>query len=408
MSGLISNLTSKVASTLGYSTQPDDTVSIIVNNQQISGWQSVIIRRSIEVMPSTFELETTEWAPGQVGTLTILEGSPCTISIGADLVITGYVTSVTRSVEAGEHTVRVVGASRSTDIVDCSARFQSYQINNTTALALANTVTAPFGITASVAGDVSAITIPQFDVILSETPYEIIERVTRYAQCLCYDDPQGNLVLSQSGTVQCASGFTEGVNVEKYSCTFSMAERYSQITAVLQPNAALYLTPSQPGSPGNSLQEQLQFDTAGTPATDPNVKRYRTLIIPMEQGDFGLAVTQKRVQWEVNRRIGRAYQVEVTCDRWRDDNGTLWAINTLAPIFLPAAKCTPSQLYVIASIAFRRDMSGTHADIVLMMAQAFQPAPIVLQPTTEAVAAYSREQQNLGTPSPSTAGPAGQ
>ncbi len=388
----MSGIVDQVTAALGWTSTPSDEVSIIVGGKQVSGWTSVVIRMSAEVMPWTFELETTEWDSVALADVTISEGAPCQIMVGDDLVITGYVVTVLRSIGPKDHTVRVVGASKSVDLVECSAIFNTFQINNTDALTLAQKLAGLFGIKAVTPVPFPAVQIQQFDVILTETPYEIIERVCRFAAVLVYDDNTGNIILSKSGSTLASSGFSMPGNVERASCSFSMAGRYSEIRAVRQTTDTLYLSPDQ-----QDLGGQVDLVTAVGPLKDPGVPRYRPLIIPAEMGDEGNSVTQQRVQWEINRRWGRAYAVELTCDSWRDDFGTLWGVNTLAPIFMPALKCTPSERWLIGEIVLRKDEGGTHADITLMPEQAYQPEPVLLNPLANDVGQATRDQAGAGT-----------
>ena len=388
----MSGIVNQVTDALGWTSTPSDEVSIVAGGLQISGWESVVIRMSAEVMPWTFELEATEWDPATAADVTIEEGAPCQIMVGADLVITGYVVTVLRSIGPNEHTVRVTGASKSIDLVECSAIFNTFQINNTDALTLANKLAQPFGIRAVAPVPLTqAAPIPQFDVILTETPYEIIERVCRFAAVLVYDDTNGNILLSQAGSTLAWSGFSMPGNVETASCSFSMAGRFSKISAVRQTTDTLYLSPDE-----QNLGGQVALVTSVGPLSDPGVPRYRPLIIPAEMGDEGNKVTQQRVQWEINRRWGRAYRIELTCDSWRDARGVLWGVNTLAPVSLPALKCTPSDPWLIGEVVLRKDGEGTHADIVLMPPEAFQPEPVLLNPLANDVGQATRDQAGAG------------
>ncbi|GCE81847.1 hypothetical protein MSKU3_3322 [Komagataeibacter oboediens] len=81
------------------------------------------------------------------------------------------------------------------------------------------------------------------------------------------------------------------------------------------------------------------------------------------------------MQWEVNRRIGRAYPVTLTTDSWRDAAGQLWLPNTLAPV--TARDGTASDL-LIGELTLRQTVEdGTHADVVLMPPAAFSPEPML-------------------------------
>ena len=69
--------------------------------------------------------------------------------------------------------------------------------------------------------------IPQFNLMIGESAFEVIERVGRYRGLLAYDQPDGSLILAQVGATQAASGFTEGENVQEATLTWSMDQRFS-------------------------------------------------------------------------------------------------------------------------------------------------------------------------------------
>ncbi len=48
-----------------------------------------------------------------------------------------------------------------------------------------------------------------------------------------------------------------------------------------------------------------------------------------------LDLSQRCIDWEMNRRYGRSRQLNVTLDSWRDSAGRLWEPNTLISITLP-------------------------------------------------------------------------
>ncbi|QNT79451.1 phage baseplate assembly protein [Entomobacter blattae] len=359
----------------------EDEVSIIVNGQILSGWTGVSIRTGIELMPATFELETTEFTPNTTQ-IAIKGEDPCTVLIGPDKVISGYVVSVDKSLSSSNHSVRVTGASKSVDLTECSAIFDTYQVNNTTPLQLAQKLCKPFNIQVETAGEIGALKIPQFSVVLTETPYEIIERVCRYAGLLAYDLPNGNIVLSRTGKTQASGGFREGSNIETAGYGEGIAGRFSFVQAILVGNDLLFSAPGQ-----GEIKPQVDHVSIGAKVFDAGVPRYRPLLIMAEQGDYQYKITQQRAQWEINRRIARSSAVQIRCDSWRDGSGKLWAINTLASVNIPTLKCTPKNALLISEIVFSKSVDeGTHADITLMDAKAFLPEPINLTPLAAGVA----------------------
>ncbi|MGP8002296.1 MAG: phage baseplate assembly protein [Smithella sp.] len=85
----------------------------------------------------------------------------------------------------------------------------------------------------------------------------------------------------------------------------------------------------------------------------------------------------QRANWENARRVGRSNVLTLTTDSWRDSAGTLWTPNTIVPISLPALKLQQVN-WVIADVSYKRDTTGTTADLVLMPPRAFLPQPISL------------------------------
>jgi prophage tail gpP-like protein len=208
----------------------------------------------------------------------------------------------------------------------------------------------------------------QFNCILTETPYEIIERVARYAGVLAYENANGDLALADVGTGQHSSGFGQGVNVENAAVVFSMDERYSNYRPTLFSTNIF-------GDSGSGLQTFVDVK-------DQGVSRFRQLIIVSEQPVPGGFLAQQRAKWEAARRYGRSQAIRVTVDSWRDSSGTLWQPNFYAPVDLPALKIEASAgPFVIGEVNYLVDQDrGTVAELLLMPKQAFLPEPIILRP----------------------------
>ena len=343
---------------------PDD-LTLVVGGRQLSGWTSVRLTRSVERVPSTFELSLTERYPGEADALLVQPGDGCAVLLGADLVLTGYVDRFVPSIDGRSHSIMVTGRSRVCDLVDCSAVWPGGQISGASALAVAQRLAEPYGITVTSTAPPGR-TIQQFNLMLGETCYEVIERICRYSQLLAYDLPDGNLVLAQTGTTSAASGFKQGVNVQRASAAYSMDEKYSKYVVVLQALDVL----GDAGDGGNMAAE----------TTDPTVPRFRELILISDQAEGGQQIARQRADWEKARRYGRSMRVSIETDSWRDAAGVLYTPNTLVPLDLPVLKTTPVQPWVIGEVSYRRDESGTAAELVLMPPAAFQPQPTLLLP----------------------------
>lgn len=352
-----------------------DVLTLVVGGKNWQGWQRVAVTRSMDTIPANFDVQVTEKYP-DAGTIDIKPGDECQVKIGNDLVITGYIDRYNAGITPRDHTVRISGRSKSQDLVDCAAFVgdkdnPSYQIMGGTTLSIIKQLAAPYGVNVqSQAGD--GIQIPQFNINLGETAWEIIDRITRYSSMVAYDMPDGSLMLAQAGEEQMASGFVQGVNIESAFVTFTMDQRYSIYEGFM--TSALGFTSDSGG-----------HVPKGEIATDSGVPRFRKKIIISEQiMNDGKPVIKARVQWEANRRAGRSTAAQISCDSWRDTAGKLWAPNHIAPINLPVLK-EPNASWCIGAVTYTRDEGGQHSNVTLMPKAAFlpEPSPFMPLPATE-------------------------
>lgn len=370
----MSGTLSAISDFLGWNSAPSDQVSIVVIGsntvRQVTNWTSAVLRLGIEIMPWTATLGMTAVQASALGVTSLNPGDTCRVYIGTDLVFTGYVITVVDDLGPEDHMIEVQIASKSVDLVECAAEFSTFQMNSTNALDIARTVAQRFGIEVVSIDGAGDTDILAFSVILTETAYEVIERLSRLAAVVFYDQPDGNVCMSAVGTRRSTSGFAVGRNVERIQTVRSLGGRYSKIIAINMNTVSLYTDPNV-----DALGSQMNTLTVGVDATDPGVPRTRIMFIPVENGDQNYAVTRQRVQWEVNRRIGRAYPVTLTADSWRDLAGQLWLPNTLASV--TARNGTVSDL-LIGEVTLRQTVDdGTHADVVLMPPSAFSPEPLL-------------------------------
>jgi prophage tail gpP-like protein len=343
---------------------PSDDVSLLIRGMRWEGWTSVRITRGIERLPSDFEVQLTEFAPGQ-DAIEILRGDACQVMIGPDVVITGYVDRILRSIDAKQHQVTIMGRSRCSDLVDCAAEWKGGQIVGSSVLEIAQKLAQPYGINVTCIGDPGP-KIPQFNLLRGETPFSIIERLCRFGQLLAYDVPSGDLLLTAVSKDRAASGFQQGANVLRAQFLATVDQRFSEYVSYQQSVETL-----DDIGRGGDLQATV---------TDDAMPRHRRRILICEtSGTVGWQIAQMRAGWEAQRRRGRSNEVRITTDSWRDVSGRLYEPNTLALVDLPALKMEKAAL-TIGEVTYRRGEGGTLCDLVLMPSEAFTPQPFnVLQ-----------------------------
>ncbi len=339
-----------------------DEMTLTVGGKIISGWDSVRVTRSIEHLPSDFDLSLMDEFPGSNEQQLVKEGDPCVVKLGSDTVITGYIDRWAPMISSSRHEVRATGRSKCQDLVDCSAKWNNNVITGATVLQIAQRLASPYGITVS--SDVTDMqNVPQFTLNWGESSQEIIDRITRWAALLYYDLPDGSLYLTRVGTRKAASGVAQGVNIEAAAYEASMDERFSEYTGV-----SMTVNPLVDDSGYGAV-------TKAT-ANDPDVAkmRYRNRIIIVESTMNTPELAQQAIDWEMNRRYGRSKSLQVTVDNWRDSAGKLWEPNTLIPVNIPKMGIS-DVLWLLAEVTYIKDERGTVAQMVLMPPEAFSVQP---------------------------------
>ncbi|QHP92018.1 hypothetical protein EXE55_14325 [Burkholderia glumae] len=346
------------------------------NARTIEGWTDIRMTSGIGRCPSDFEVSYTEPYPG-VNDVLVQPGDWVEVKLGDDKVLTGYVDRCTTSINSRDHSVRISGRSKCQDLVDCSAYIEGNQLLNMTVDKIAAALCAPYGIGVSVAaGTDVGDPIEQVNVMVGETSYAVLELLCRYRALLLYDTPDGNLLLAAGGNVKtleskaigtrvASSGFVEGVNVESATFVHGIDGRFSRYDAAYQGLDTL----RDIGDGGNIIKTVL----------DKFIPRFRYRAIISENVTGGAQVAEDRALWELAYRYGRSYPVRLVTDSWRDSAGALYQPNVLVDIDFPSMKL-PKKRWLISEVTYRRDMQGTHADLLIMPPEAFYQEPIILNP----------------------------
>jgi prophage tail gpP-like protein len=347
-------------------------VMLTQDGLQLTGWKAVRITRSIEVATSSFILTCSADAT----TLKLLarEGAPVKVSIGDDLVLSGYVETIETIVTPRSHDITISGRGKLADLVDCSCRLD--RINANTGLQkLCTTIATPYSIdvfvppngTQAVLDALPAL--PRQIVSITETAWEVIERYARYCGLLVFESEEGELTISQAGTELGASGIAVGNNIEALVCTKSTLGTYSTYNAVLSAYSAGADDESIPNLPVVTV-------VATGPAANP--ARLRPTYFVSEQSATDRRFVEKRVNWMASRAYGRARRVRALVDNWRDASGSPWIPNINYPVSAPAAGIPDNTVLLLAEVTFIIDENGTHAELVFGPRQGFLPEPIAL------------------------------
>jgi prophage tail gpP-like protein len=201
---------------------PDQEELVIkTGGKFLGGWTSLRVTRGVELLPSHFEVELTERFPGQISEVIADPTSTCEVSLSGDLVLTGYIDRYQPIYDKGQHRVRIIGRSKTEDLVDCSidVAVTGWMIQGRTIGQVARILCAPYNITVSLPdgdADIPPELGGMFQVNPGYTAYLLLEEMARSVGMLVWDNAKGELVISKGATGgRAGSSIVEGQNAER-------------------------------------------------------------------------------------------------------------------------------------------------------------------------------------------------
>lgn len=336
-----------------------DRVTLAIDGQRFDGWTGVSIRSALDELTASFDLgHTTRW-PGQLVRSEIRTGVACSVAIGGDTLITGWVDEAEGSIDVSQSSFRVSGRDRTGDLVDCSAVHPRGSWVAASLATIVRELVEPFGVTATI-DDPSSAPIPRFALEQGETVHAAIERLARFRGLLLTSTPEGNLRLGRLERGGHAGSLELGRNLLSVRAKFGAAERFSEV--IVKGQAA-----------GNDRASGKAVSQASGRARDPAVRRHRPLVVVAEdQADRGSA--EARARWEVSVRAAREQEVEGVVQGWRTDSGALWQRGMLAQV--RAVDVGVEQELMVKSVEFGLGEEGTTTRVSLVHPDALRPEPI--------------------------------
>ena len=323
-----------------------DKVILKAAGNAYEGWQKVRINRSLTAMAGTFDLELTWEFQGDVAAYDafidgLLTGSECTVDIGKDRLITGYLDDFIPSYDDETITINVTGRDKTADLVDCSVVQQSGQFKNQTLMQIAVIVSAPFGISVINETDAGAA-FQRVQVEQGETAGEFLTRLAQQRGVLLTTNGLGQLVITRASKKRGEVALKLGINIKAGRGRFSRKQRFSE-----------YIVKATGGAGWEDDQPLENVGGIKSTITDQDVKRYRPLIIVNDEVTTA-AGASLRGQWERQRAISTSNTAEYTLTGWRNPNtGNLYQLNRIVPVTDDIMKINKDML--ISNILYSED-----------------------------------------------------
>ena len=341
-----------------------DDLTLTVNGRVYGGWTEASVTRSITQMAGSFNIAVSERWFGQDRAWAIEPWSAVQVRIGDDLILSGYVDDYQPSYGPAAHSVRVLGRSKTADLVDCSPEIDGGQFKGYKLDAIARAVCNLFGLGVVVQADMGD-GFPAATIERAETAYEFLERLCRLRGVFATDDETGNLVLTRAGTTRASGSLREGDNILSASAKLSVAKRFSK-----------YVVRTQHGVTAD--WDQVVTDVMGA-STDGGCPRYRPHVA-MGESQLTPAQASARARWQAVYATARGLQASVTLQGWRQPDGSPWRVNQIVPVVSPMLGLD-RELLTAAVTTSLKDGEGRRTRLTLGPVEGYTPDPVQVQKT---------------------------
>ncbi len=322
------------------------TVEVSVAGVRYSGWQRGSLQLTMSELANSFELEYVAGGK-RVADRALYPGDAVAVRIDGHDVIRGHVDTTDDEDAAEDLRLRVAGRSATADLVDCSAVKQSF--GRQTALGIAQAVAKPFGIVVRAESDVGE-PFPVFSVQQGETCADVILRAAQPRGLYPYA-VGGELVLGRAGATRTATRLVRGqYPLLRTARSDSWYSRYSEYVFRGQVRG----TDDRHGRAASQLKSSV---------TDPEITRYRPLLIQVEARGQGDLVTRAEVAR--NQRIGQGHTVRCVLLGLTTAEGTPWRPNMLVDLDNPALDLRETMLTSVVRMRFGEgDAEETELELV--------------------------------------------
>jgi prophage tail gpP-like protein len=208
-----------------------EIATIEINGTRYRDWETVAVEAAYPNVHRTAIFTVSEREPaGHLAASQIKPQDECTIRLGDDTVLTGYVVQRQGFLDANNHAVLIEAYSKPSDGVRTSHVPGTVQWKGKTIVEIAREVYKPLGVNVITRGreDGLKFKIPDVQLMLGESAFHLVERLARDLMVWIGDDEKGQLVLD--GGADSSTGgprLAEGENIKWIRATIQDKELMS-------------------------------------------------------------------------------------------------------------------------------------------------------------------------------------
>lgn len=345
---------------------------IRLNGVDYTNFKQANVTRSMENACGSFTFSTTANADNY---FPILVGDEVQIIADEAKVLTGYVEQITMACDASSHTISVSGRSKLADLVDSNVGATKEFDEGSSFKTICSTVLADLGLDVSVIDNVGTGTFEdKASADVGENAFAFLETLARKKSVLLSDDEEGNLVLSQSGTVKFDLTIKNVVggndnNVLMSELVKDHTQRFNKYTCKSQLNP---LSLNFFNSDNEDVVNQESIEQI-----DSDIRSSRVYEFEAEESMTEDEATA-RAKWERAVRIARSTNYTARIQGHTNDAGEAYTPNTIINVLDNFAQLD-EELLVKTVVFDYSDVGGSTTTLTMTYKDAFNPEPDTTQ-----------------------------
>lgn len=340
---------------------PAEIAQLEVAGISFQDWESVWVQHRWQDGWPLFRFTAAENATMPVSwiQLQFKPGDSCTIMLGGQLAITGYILTRQTAYDATNHTVELSGAGKSWAASTSSVETKDANFDNMTLMAIANKLTGKHGVATLPIGMVNSEPFKECQGHPGELIFDCIDRLARLKGATVGSDHLGNLLLIGDHSYSVVQQLTEGENIKKMQCIISIEMKHADYSVSGQAGNAEKLSPAE--------ASEIRADAPGTIAM-----RFKQIV--SEQA-LTKAEAMSRAYFESRFSEGTEVQAFATVQGWLRDGTNLWRCGDDVFVVSPMAMLN-GIILKIKTLTFQQDNQGgttTTMELVLPWLLGDQP-----------------------------------
>lgn len=322
-----------------------EVVTITAGGGSYTGFLSVNVKAAFNEAARSFDFEVAAELGASVTNQIFAIGTPITILLSGDLVLTGHVEGREPEISKDRASISVSGRSKSGDLVDGAGEHDTGQFEDKDPLEIGQEISKEYG--AKWETDQQLKKIEQYQLQPGETCFRCVEKMVRDQGMTITGTAEGNAKITKAGSKRMSGGIIEGQNMLSGRGHHNGKNRYSKIVVRGQ-------RPFGHGDDNLEIEVQLE---------DGSVKRHRSVII-VQDDDTTKERAQDRAKNRKNRQKGDALKATVSVQGFRDDGGQLWEPGAM--VWTESPFLDIAQDMLIESVNYRQSEAGSISTLQLV------------------------------------------